>query len=196
MIAAVITAAGKGTRLKSNISKQFLSIYNKPILAHTIESFEKSKKVDEIFITVAKDYLDYCKEEIIEKYGFGKVKQIIVGGETRQESVFNALKGIPKNCQIVSIHDGVRPLITPKEIDQIINTLISLNKTNSEIRGVIIAAPAYETVKKVDGNNIIESTITRNSVCIAQTPQTFLKICFMLMKKQKWKTLSAQMMQV
>ena len=173
MIAAVITAAGKGTRLKSNISKQFIHLFERPILAHTIEAFQKSKKINEIFITVAKEYLDFCREEIIRKYGFTKVRQLVVGGDTRQESVYNALRIIPKNCKIVSVHDGVRPLITSSEIDYFINTLISLNRKDPDIKGIITAAPAYETVKKISEDNIIDITITRNLVCMAQTPQTF-----------------------
>ncbi|MBM3709043.1 MAG: 2-C-methyl-D-erythritol 4-phosphate cytidylyltransferase [Actinobacteria bacterium] len=173
MIAAVITAAGKGTRLNSNISKQFLHLYDKPILAYTIESFHKSKNVSEIFVTIAKEYLDFCKEEIIKKYRFTKVKKVVIGGETRQDSVYNALKSITENCLIVSVHDGVRPLITAEEIDYFINALVNLNKNDPEVKGVITAAPAYETVKKIDNNSIIDSTITRNLVCLAQTPQTF-----------------------
>ena len=176
MIAAIITAAGKGTRLKSNISKQFMHIYGKPILAHTLKSFQDSKRINEIYVTIAEEYLDFCKEEIIRKYNFTKVKQLVVGGETRQDSVYNALRIIPKNCRIVSVHDGVRPLITAREIDYFINTLVSLNNSDSEVKGIITAAPAYETVKKVDDNNIIDSTITRNLVCMAQTPQTFFYV--------------------
>ncbi|MBM3712417.1 MAG: 2-C-methyl-D-erythritol 4-phosphate cytidylyltransferase, partial [Actinobacteria bacterium] len=151
----------------------FLHLYEKPILAHTIESFQKSKKINEIFITIAKEYQDFCKEEIVRKYGFTKVKQLVVGGETRQDSVYNALRVIPENCRIVSVHDGVRPLITAKEIDYFINTLISLNKNDPAVKGIITAAPAYETVKKISDDSIIDTTITRNLVCLAQTPQTF-----------------------
>src|SRR4030065_2642140 len=105
MIAAIITAAGKGTRLKSNISKQFMKIYDKPILAHSINVFQNSSKIQEIYVVVPKEYTDFCQEYIVKKYSFTKVKKLVSGGSTRQESVFNALKEIPSNCRIVSIHD-------------------------------------------------------------------------------------------
>ena len=72
MNVAIITAAGKGTRLKSNISKQFLNIYDKPILAHTLSIFEKTPMVDAIYVSVPRDYIESCREDIIEKYRFSK----------------------------------------------------------------------------------------------------------------------------
>jgi 2-C-methyl-D-erythritol 4-phosphate cytidylyltransferase len=173
MIAAIITAAGKGTRLKSNISKQFMNIYGKPILAHSINVFQNSLKIHEIYVAVPKEYMDFCRKSIIEKYSFTKVKELVCGGNTRQESVFNALQRIPSNCRIVSIHDGVRPLITTSEINMLINTLIRTAKKDSRLKGIIMAAPAYETIKKIDENDFIDTTITRAQVCFAQTPQTF-----------------------
>jgi len=173
MNAAIITAAGKGTRLKSNISKQFMNIHGKPMLAHSISAFQNSSKIQEIYVTIPKNYQNFCKEEIVEKYSFTKVKELIVGGDTRQESVYNALQIIPPECKIVSIHDGVRPLITTEEIDFLINRLVKLNKIDSSVRGIIIASPAYETVKKIDEDNTINKTNARAQVCFAQTPQIF-----------------------
>lgn len=173
MIAAIITAAGKGTRLKGDISKQFMNIYNKPILAHTLKSFQDCGSIDEIYVVVPADFVEYCDKNIIKKYNLGKVKKLITGGKTRQDSVYNALVMLPGNCRIVSIHDGVRPLITSKEIKDLITALLRSNKKNPEIKGLITAAPAYETVKKIDDDYNIEHTITRSYVCMAQTPQTF-----------------------
>jgi 2-C-methyl-D-erythritol 4-phosphate cytidylyltransferase len=173
MISAIITAAGKGTRIKSNISKQFIHIYGKPILAHTIKVFQNCEKIDEIFVVVPKGFRNYCKEEIIVRYGFSKVKELIEGGDVRQKSVYNALRRISKECEIVSIHDGVRPLVTSKEISDLITELIRQNKKDSEVKGIILAAPAYETVKKIGSDDNIDHTITRSQVCMAQTPQTF-----------------------
>ncbi len=173
MISAIITAAGKGTRLQSNISKQFIHIYGKPILAHTLKSFQDCEKIDEIYVVIPKNYEQYCEDEIVKKYKFTKVKKLITGGDVRQESVFNALKVVSKDCKIVSVHDGVRPLITPEDISNIIDYLLECNIVDSKVKGVILAAPAYETVKKIDNDNNIEYTITRNLVCMAQTPQTF-----------------------
>ncbi len=172
MNVAVITAAGKGTRLKGNINKQFMDIYGKPILAHTINAFQSSSKIKQIYVSVPKDYLELCQKKIIDKYSFDKVKKLVIGGGNRQESVYNALKEVPPATRVVSIHDGVRPLITSKEIDLLINTLLKENKKDRGVRGAIMAAPVMETVKVTDGN-IISGTIPRETVWHAQTPQTF-----------------------
>lgn len=172
MNVAIITAAGKGTRLKGNISKQFMNIYGKPILAHTISAFQKSSKIKEIYISVPKDNIEFCRKNIIERYTFDKVKKLVAGGSSRQESVYNALVEVPHNTKIVSIHDGVRPLITPGEIDLLINTLIRENKKDSSVKGVIMAASARETIKMISKNRI-DRTISRDKIWNAQTPQVF-----------------------
>lgn len=172
MNVAIITAAGKGTRLNSNISKQFLNIYDKPILAHTLSIFEKSSKIDAIYVSVPRDYIESCRKDIIEKYSFTKVSKLIVGGSHRQASVFNAIASIPSNTDIVLIHDGVRPLVTSDEVETTIKKLINDNKKDPVVKGVILAAPAKETIKKISGHTI-DSTIPRDTVWHAQTPQTF-----------------------
>lgn len=172
MNVAIITAAGKGTRLKSNISKQFLNIYDKPILAHTISIFENSSKIDTIYVSAPRDYIESCREDIIKKYRFTKVNKVIVGGIHRQASVFNVLSCIPSSTDIVLIHDGVRPLVTSDEVEATIEKLKNDNYKDPEVKGVILAAPARETIKKMRGNTI-DSTIPREMVWHAQTPQTF-----------------------
>jgi 2-C-methyl-D-erythritol 4-phosphate cytidylyltransferase len=172
MNVAIITAAGKGTRLKGNISKQFMNIYGKPILAHTISAFQKSSKIKEIYVSVPRGYIESCRKNIIEKYSFDKVKKLIAGGSSRQESVYNALIEVPPSTKIVSIHDGVRPLITSEEIDLLINTLIRENKKDSLVKGVIMASSARETIKMISKNSI-DRTISRDKIWHAQTPQVF-----------------------
>jgi 2-C-methyl-D-erythritol 4-phosphate cytidylyltransferase len=172
MNAAIITAAGRGIRFKGNISKQFMDIYGKPILAHAINAFQNSSKIKEIYISIPRDYIDLCRKNIVEKYSFDKVKKLVIGGNSRQESVYKALKEVPPSTRIVSIHDGVRPLVTPDEINLLINILIRENKKDSGIRGAIMAAPVMETVKVTEGN-VINKTIPRDTVWHAQTPQTF-----------------------
>jgi len=172
MNVAIITAAGKGIRLKGNISKQFMNIYGKPILAHTITAFQSSSKIKEIYVSVPKDYLESCQKSIIEKYSFDKVKKLVIGGNSRQESVYNALIELPSSTKLVSIHDGVRPLITAEEIDVLINTLIRENGKDPGVKGVIMAESARETVKVI-GKGTIDRTIPRDTVWHAQTPQTF-----------------------
>ena len=173
MNAAIITAAGKSTRLKGSVSKQFINIYGKPVLVHTLTVFQNSPKIKEIYVTIPDNYLNFCNKKIIKKYSFDKVKKLIVGGNSRQESVYNALREVSSSCRIILIHDGVRPIITTSEVDFIINKLIHENKSDSNVKGVIMAAPANETIKKVDNDDIIEATIPRSKVWYAQTPQAF-----------------------
>jgi len=170
---AIITAAGKGTRLKSNISKQFLSLYGKPILAHTVDTFQKACVIDQIYLVVSRDYYDFCTKEIIEKYSYKKIEKVVFGGRTRQQSVYNALVRLPQETKTVSVHDGVRPLVTTEEVDSIVSKLLAENKKDPQIKGIIMAAPAYETIKKVKENDLIDRTIQRDLVWHAQTPQVF-----------------------
>jgi len=171
----IITAAGKGTRLRSNINKQFIRICGKPILAHTINVFQKSKLVDEIFVLIPSEYVEYTQKNIVNKFGYTKVTRLIIGGETRQKTVSNALKFLPDNCEMVSVHDGVRPLIYSADVDLLFKKLVDFNKEDDEVKGVILAAPAYETIKQINGTDGCIKTIPRETVYHAQTPQTFFK---------------------
>ncbi|HHT78245.1 MAG TPA: 2-C-methyl-D-erythritol 4-phosphate cytidylyltransferase [Actinobacteria bacterium] len=171
----IITAAGKGTRLRANINKQFIKLCGKPILAHTINVFQKSELIDEIFILVPAEYIEYTQKNIINKFGFNKVTRLIIGGETRQETVSNALKFIPDKCEMVSVHDGVRPLIYSADVDLLFRKLVEFNTEDTEVRGVILAASAYETIKQINDSDGCIRTIPRETVYHAQTPQTFFK---------------------
>lgn len=173
MNVAIITAAGKGTRLKSNVSKQFLKIYGKPILAHTISIFQKTEKIDQIYVSVPRGFVESCQKNIIDRYSFSKVRDLVIGGSHRQESVYNTLVRLPSTSSIVLIHDGVRPIITPDEIEATINRLIKDHERDPDVRGVILAAPARETIKRINSETIIDATIPREQVWHAQTPQTF-----------------------
>ena len=108
MNVAIITAAGRGTRLKSNVSKQFLNLYGKPIVAHTLDTFQKASKIDLIYLAVSPDYLDFCNTHIIKKYKYSKIKEVVLGGNTGRNQ-FSMLAEAPQDTSIVSVHDGVRP---------------------------------------------------------------------------------------
>lgn len=171
----IITAAGKGTRLRADINKQFINLCGKPILAHTIGVFQRASLIDEIYILVPQEFIEYTQKNIIDKYGFTKATRIIIGGQTRQETVENALRFIPDHCDIISIHDGVRPLIYSADVNKLIELLIESNKQDSKVQGIILAAAAYETIKKIDSMHGTVETIPREIIYHAQTPQTFFK---------------------
>lgn len=161
---AVIVAGGKGLRMKSKTRKQYLSLAEKPVLAFTIMAFDKCEHVREIILVVPENDLDFCQKKILSLLSLNTKVQIVPGGTQRQDSVYNGLCAV--NESIVAIHDGVRPFIAP---DLISSTIIHAAETGACIPGI----QAFDTLKKVDKNNCIDHTLERESIWLAQTPQTF-----------------------
>ena len=116
-VSVIIVAAGSGKRMKSAIAKQYLDLKGRSILSYTVEVFEESPVVNEIILVTGKDEIEYVKSEIIDRYGFTKIKAIVEGGSERQYSVENGLNNVSENCDIVMIHDGVRPFIDENSIE-------------------------------------------------------------------------------
>ena len=166
---AIIFAGGSGRRMKAQgMPKQFLKLDGKSIIIRTLENFESNKKIDKIYIACKEDWIDYLKEEV-EKYNIRKVAKIVKGGETGQDSIYNALHAAyeenPKD-PIVLIHDGVRPFITQELINQNIE---DVKKYGSSIT----ATPCYETaIVSKDGEHV-ETVPDRNEMYTAQAPQCF-----------------------
>lgn len=165
MNSVIIVAAGKGSRMKADINKQFLKIGEKEVLAHTIDKFYKNENINEIIIVAKEDEKDYLKENIIDKYGYKNIK-IAVGGKERQDSVYNGLKLVKHDCDIVLIHDGARPFIDEETIDNCIKYTKQFNST-------VIGVPVKDTIKVVDGNNDVSDTPNRSKLWSIQTPQSF-----------------------
>lgn len=165
-IVALIAAAGKGKRMNARISKPFIPIFGKPILAYTIEKFEKCKLIDKIYLVVNSEEKELCSRDIIIKYNFTKIQELIDGGETRQDSILNGLKALDKDTDIVVIHDGARPLIEETIIQDSIETA-------QEYGAAIAAIPIKDTVKKCGKDFFVNKTLNREEIWRAQTPQTF-----------------------
>lgn len=162
----IIVAAGKSRRMNSAVSKQFIFIGGKPILAHTIDAFEKSSLIDKIVLVINGAEIEKCKKIIVNKYNYKKLMKIVPGGKERQNSVFNGLKALPSETNLVAIHDGARFLITPDIIDRAVRDAYDSN-------GVIVAMPIQDTIKETNSNKIISKTFNRNRLWAAQTPQVF-----------------------
>ena len=105
---AIVLAAGQGKRMNSKVQKQFLLIKGKPVLYYSLSCFQKSREIEEIIVVTGKESINFCKQEIIETYGFSKVKAVIAGGKERYDSVYAGLRAC-ENCDYVFIHDGARP---------------------------------------------------------------------------------------
>ena len=163
---AIIPAGGAGKRLKSDIAKQYLLLDNIPILVHTLKVFERVKIIDEIILVVPAGDVSVTEKKIIDQYGLKKIKKIIVGGKERQDSVRNGLAAIKGKCDIVIVHDGVRPFVTQAMIQQV----VEVAKTKG---AVSVGVKANDTVKKTGKDCNVESTIPRDNLWLTQTPQAF-----------------------
>jgi 2-C-methyl-D-erythritol 4-phosphate cytidylyltransferase len=165
MNCAIIMAAGKGKRMKTDINKQFILLKGKPILAYTIDKFQKNSSIDEIIIVAAPDEISFCENEIVYKYSFNKVKKVVCGGKERQNSVINGLMAA-KESDIVLIHDGARPFID----DRIINQGIEYAKTYG---GAACGITPKDTIKVRNIDGFSEKTLDRSKLFCVQTPQCF-----------------------
>ena len=167
-VAAIIVAGGSGKRMGMNIKKQFIELDKKPILAHTIEAFNKCKVIDEIIVVVGKEDKEKVKAEIINRYGYHKVTQIVEGGAERQDSVYNGLMAVKDGVQYVMIHDGARPFIS----EEIVEKSLSMTK---EKQATVVAVPVKDTIKVVNEEYEVEDTPKRSTLWSVQTPQSFKK---------------------
>ncbi|HZK70051.1 MAG TPA: 2-C-methyl-D-erythritol 4-phosphate cytidylyltransferase [Clostridia bacterium] len=162
---AIILAAGKGRRMGESINKQYLHIKEYPILYYTLKAFSQSNCIDEIIVVAAEGEVDYCREEIIKKYNFLKVKDVVIGGKERQHSVLNGLKAV-SSCDIVLIHDGARPFINESIIA---NAVIYANLYGATACGV----QPKDTIKIKDSSGFSMKTPNREMFFCVQTPQAF-----------------------
>ena len=167
---ALILAAGTGSRMgNADKPKQFLPIYGKPLMVHTIEAFEMNPEVDAIVISTNKEYIDDVKV-MCKQYDLSKVKVVVAGGDTRQISVFNGLKGVQelgaKDDDIVIIHDSARPLISQKIIADNI-------KACKEFGAVDTVIKASDTIVHSENGETITNIPPRKELYQGQTPQTF-----------------------
>ncbi len=144
-------------------SKQLIELDGQPILAHTLQAFEDCNSVNDVILVVSKEIFPFCSQYILPR--FPKVDKVVFGGEKRQDSVFKGLKAVRADTEIVVIHDGSRPFVTAEQISRSIDVC-------REARAVVTAVPVKETVKSV-ANRLVERTLDRSRLWLAQTPQTF-----------------------
>lgn len=160
---AVIPAAGSGSRMQSSVKKQFMTIQGEPLLAHTLRVFNEHPQIDGIAIVTGVG--DIPDVEAIAA-PFSKVQKVTAGGATRQESVYEGLKALPVDCDIVLIHDAARPMVTAALISDCITATL-------ESGCAIAATPVKDTIKKTSPEGYVIETPDRSSLWNVQTPQTF-----------------------
>lgn len=166
---AVIFAGGTGQRMNTRTKpKQFLELYGKPILVYTVEAFNRHPEIDGIIVVMLESWINYT-EELVEKYALDKVKKIVPGGSTGQESIYNGLKAasaVFDKEDVVLIHDGVRPLIDEETI--------TANIRSVEERGsAITVTAAIETITMKDESGAVGTIIDRSLCELARAPQSF-----------------------
>lgn len=161
---AIVLAAGQGKRMNASVQKQYLLIKEKPVLYYSLKAFEESF-VDEIVLVTGKDEIEYCRNEIVDYYGFQKVTKIVAGGKERYHSVYEGLCAV-QEADYVLIHDGARPFVSGEIMER---TLLGAKECGACIAGM----PVKDTIKIIDERGFTDVTPERSRVWQVQTPQTF-----------------------
>jgi 2-C-methyl-D-erythritol 4-phosphate cytidylyltransferase len=162
--AVLIPAAGMGRRMGNSIPKQLLELQSKPILIHTLEKFEACDPVQEICVVVPVDRIDEIGQ-LLKQWNIQKAKYVIAGGEERTDSVHRGLEVLDSSTDIVLIHDAVRPFVSVQKIRDVIQAVCDYG-------AALLAVPATATVKQVR-KGLVQSTLDRSQIWLAQTPQGF-----------------------
>lgn len=162
--AAVVLAAGSGKRMGSSTKKQYMLLDGKPVVYYSLKAFQESF-VDEIILVVSAGDTEYCRKEIVERYGLHKVSCITEGGKERYHSVAAGLRNA-QDCDFVFIHDGARPMITQELLSRLLACV-------REHGACVAGMPVKDTIKIADENGSIEQTPDRRLVWMIQTPQVF-----------------------
>jgi 2-C-methyl-D-erythritol 4-phosphate cytidylyltransferase len=163
---AIILAAGKGTRMNREINKVYLPLGDRPVIAHTLEAFYRAESIHRIVLVTATGEEEYIKKNILDFYPVQKPVTLVPGGSERQYSVYNGLKALPEDAEIVAIHDGARPLVTPQVIQKCVESAL---KWGAGVAGM----PVKDTIKEADPDGRVRKTLRRESLWQVQTPQTF-----------------------
>lgn len=161
---AVVLAAGSGKRMGSKTKKQYMSIAGRPVIYYSLKTFQDSF-IDEIVLVVSPGDIRFCQKEIVEKYGFDKVRHIVEGGKERYHSVAAGLNSV-SDFDYVFIHDGARPMVTAEILDR---SLVCVRRYGACVAGVRVK----DTIKIADREGKISATPNRNFMWAVQTPQVF-----------------------
>ncbi len=148
------------------VPKQFLALGGQPLILHSLRVLQASSIIKEVILAVPQNEMDYCLTEIVAKHSFTKVTKVVPGGHERQDSVRHALEAVHDEVDLVLVHDAVRPFLTEHMVEEVVRT--------ARAKGAaIIAVPMKDTVKQVGAGHVIERTVDRQSLWLAQTPQAF-----------------------
>lgn len=162
---AIVLSAGRGSRMKSEIQKQYLDMDGKPVIYYSLKQFEEFPDIDEVVLVTGETEIAYCREQIVEKYGLKKVKKIVAGGKERYHSVYHGLRMV-ENCNYVFIHDGARPFLDQTILERVLAAV-------RQYRACVVGMPVKDTIKIADKDQFAVQTPDRSSLWMVQTPQVF-----------------------
>ena len=148
------------------VSKPYLLLGGRPIISHTLRALSLSAEIQEIIIVTRPEEIDFCEREVVRRYNFDKVRAVVAGGEERQDSVYQGLKSLKAEVDIVLIHDAVRPFLTQRLISEVI-------KGATSFKSAVVALPVKDTLKEVDEEGWVKRTVPRDNLWDVQTPQAF-----------------------
>ena len=175
----VVLAGGSGSRFGGGVKKQYLKIGRKPLLAHSIETFERCDEVDAIVVVAAAGDENYCREQVIDRYGYKKTADVVTGGKERYHSVYAGLSALQKlrktkgkkdasadGGSFVLIHDGARPFVTSAMTERVLAGV-------RQHGACVCAVPVKDTIKIADDAGFVTDTPDRRTLYAMQTPQAF-----------------------
>lgn len=162
----VVAAAGSGSRMESNVNKQYILLQGQPVLSYCIEVLEKSPLVQKIIIVAREQEVKYCQTEIVEKYGYKKVSGVVAGGSERQDSVFQGLQALGSDTEWAAVQDGARPFLTAELLENLVEAAVIYG---AAVPGIMMR----DTLKTVDQESLVVQTLERGAIAAVQTPQVF-----------------------
>ncbi len=165
MIYGIVVAAGKSERIGAKVDKAFLSLGTQPVLAYSLQAYERCADIDGVILVVRRDRVEAARG-LAQLFGCSKVVKIIAGGATRHTSVANGIAALDDEVSVVSVHDGARPCVTPDLISETI-------KIAKRYGAGVAAAKVTDTIKEVEKGLTVAGTIDRTKLWAVQTPQTF-----------------------
>lgn len=164
-IGAIVLAGGRGSRMNSEVSKQYMLLDGRPLITYALDAFEASRQVDDIVLVTGINEQEYVKTEIVKAYGYTKISAVAVGGEERYHSVYAGLLALP-DCSHVLIHDGARPLVTEDIISRAVEGV-------RMYQACVVGMPVKDTIKAADADQFGVATLDREHLWQIQTPQAF-----------------------
>lgn len=163
---AIVLAGGKGSRMKSEVRKQYLQIGGKPVLWYSLKTFEECSRIDEVILVCGQGEVEQCSAWFVKEYGFKKISHIVEGGRERYHSVYEGLKVTAQDSDWVFIHDGARPFVDKEILNRMLEAL-------PQCGACVAGMPVKDTIKQSDAQGWVEKTLPRERLWTVQTPQAF-----------------------